>query len=104
MYNKVNYNKYGKQKDKESGAYENGSSEDEETPAMTYNEELEHLLFFRTCVVSRDKAILKIKLKQTVALRENTLKKPDTKFPQAFPFYFVSPDLVLMLFLFFIQM
>lgn len=105
LYYKMVYKKYGK------GAQEIENSEngdgcvmdvgtDEKdigTDDLTYNEELEHLLFFRTCVVSRDKEILKIRMKQTISLREKTLKTKLTKFPEIFPFYFVSPDLVSLL-------
>lgn len=33
-------------------------------------------------------------MQQTIALREATIRKRETKFVESFPFYFVSPDLV----------
>lgn len=91
------YQKYGKglaEEEKSADSDGSGSESEKSFNELTYNEELEHLLFFRTCVVKRDKEILKIRMKQTVALRDKMLKKEETKFPEMFPFYFIEPDLV----------
>lgn len=66
----------------------------DEIRQMSLDEESEYLSFFRTCCIDRDKEILKIKLKQSIALREKTIQKRETKFAESFPFYFLSPDLV----------
>lgn len=70
-----------------------------EEVVLSEAEELEYMLFFRTCVVDRDMEILKIKLSQTIALREKSVKK--ATFHKAFPFYFVRPELVSVKFFFF---
>lgn len=62
---------------------------------VTLEDEYSFLLFFKTCLLDRDKEILKIKMQQSIALRETTIRKRETKFIEVFPFYFVSPDLVL---------
>lgn len=62
--------------------------------SLTIEEELASLLFFKTCLIDRDKEILKIKLKQTIAMRQKVLKRRETKFIESFPFYFLSPELV----------
>lgn len=99
VYHKLAYRQYGK-KDRIEDELQNltisEQVEDENnTNTLDPNEELELLLYFRTCIVNRDKEILKIKLKQTIELRETLIKKKDTVFYQSFPFYFVSPDLVI---------
>lgn len=66
----------------------------EQIGKMTLEEEYSCLLFFKTCLIDRDKEILKIKMQQTIDLREATIRKRETKFIESFPFYFVSPDLV----------
>lgn len=63
---------------------------------LSLDEEDEFLSFFRTCFVDRNKEILKIKMKQSIGLREKVIKKKETKFAVSFPFYFVSPDLVIL--------
>lgn len=95
LYHKFVYQKYGKGT-RVRGNSDHDIADEESDPSteLTYNQELEHLLYFRTCVVSRDKDVLQIRLKQTISFREKLLKKNETKFPELFPFYFVSPDLV----------
>lgn len=61
---------------------------------LSDQEELEYKLFFRTCLVPRDKEILEIKLKKSIAMRERMLKKSKMEFYKMFPFYFVDPSLV----------
>lgn len=56
--------------------------------------ELEFLLYFKTCIVERDLEILKIKLSQSIEMRESLIKKSIVKFHLTFPFYFVQPTLV----------
>lgn len=57
-------------------------------------DELEFLLFFKTCLVRRDLDILKIRLKQSIQMRERLMEKKDTEFHKTFPFFFVEPLLV----------
>lgn len=57
-------------------------------------DELSYLLYFKTCLVDRDLEILKIKLAQTIEMREVLIKKKDTQFHKVFPFYFIEPSLV----------
>lgn len=60
---------------------------------LTEEGELEYKLFFRTCIVARDKDILKIRLKKSIKLRETMMKEKE-EFFQIFPFYFIDSDLV----------
>lgn len=62
--------------------------------ALTLEEELDSLLFFKTCVVARNRDVLELRMKNTIPLREKTIKKHETKFFDMFPFYFVEPRLV----------
>lgn len=57
-------------------------------------DELEFLLYFKTCLVDRDIEILKIRLSQSIEMREKLIKKKDTVFHKMFPFYFIQPTLV----------
>lgn len=57
-------------------------------------DELQYLLFFKTCLVHRDVEILKIKLKQSIGMRERLIERKGTEFHKTFPFYFVEPTLV----------
>lgn len=50
--------------------------------------------FLKHCVVSNDRAKLKEKLLDSVALRRRLLKEDDTEFRDFFKFYFVDPSLV----------
>lgn len=61
---------------------------------LTEEEVKAAMLFFRTCVVNRDREQLKIRLKQTIRAREVLIKTKGTKFHQLFPFYFIDPMLV----------
>ncbi|XP_055309647.1 uncharacterized protein LOC129573285 [Sitodiplosis mosellana] len=89
--------KKGKNADKEKDA-----SKDNEVgivekafQKLSLEEELACLAYYKTCIVERDKEILKIKMKQSIYLREKVIRKRETKFVESFPFYFVSPDLIL---------
>lgn len=57
-------------------------------------DELEFLLYFKTCLVERDSEILKIKLKQSIKMRERLMEHKGTEFHKTFPFFFVQPSLV----------
>lgn len=101
LRNKINYRKYKPSKKTTEQHYidepePNGEVEcmTEQINEMSVEDELTCLLFFKTCIIDRDKEILKIKMKQTIKLREKTIRKRDTKFVEVFPFYFVAPDLV----------
>lgn len=107
LYNKLLYRKYGKTNKKDQPK-ENERSGDDLTgngdtevgnitagiETLTLQEELQYLLYFKTCMIERDKDVLKIKMQQTIKLREATIRKREVKFFESFPFYFVSPDLV----------
>lgn len=103
------YRKYGKSKKKKEkpNEYKNGVGETNETSdndgfeslkvavaQMSLEKELSCLLYFKTCLVEKEIDILKIKMRQTIDLREKVLRKNDVKFFEAFSFYFVAPDLV----------
>lgn len=97
VYNKITYQKYGK-KDLHK-AIENinlsGSDDDiSDSQPLTEEEIKETMLFFRTCVVHRDKEMLKEKLTKTIAYREEQIKTKGVKFFELFPFYFIDVDLV----------
>lgn len=68
--------------------------EDDIDDNFTEEEKLGFLLFFKTCVLPRDYDILKIKMDQTIKLRESVVKESKTVFYNAFPFYFICPELV----------
>lgn len=95
FYNKLNYRKYAKNHKKPQ---ENENQElvsvVEQMEEMTVDEELQMLLFFKTCSIEKDMDILKIKLNRSVKLREKIIRKRETKFAESLPFYFVAPDLV----------
>lgn len=59
-------------------------------------DELEFQLYFKTCLVERDLDILKIKLKQSIKMRQSN-QKQNTGFHKTFPFYFIQPTLVSLL-------
>lgn len=95
MYHKHFYKKYQKKNLVQALDDLNVSSDDiADSDALSEEEEKAAMLFFRTCVVHRDREQLKIKLKQTVKARENLIRKKGTKFHQVFPFYFIDPMLV----------
>lgn len=115
LYNKLFYQKYGppatrknkKRNNKNNKNHDNSLSRNDtsqfdedlnrsiaELNHLTLNEELENLLFFKTCIVSRNRDVLELKMKNTIALREKAIKKHETKFVEIFPFYFVEPELV----------
>lgn len=92
VYNKLVYIKYGAKRNVIVEAAENIGHCDEEP--LSYTEELDYMLFFRTCVVQREKDVLKLKLRKSIAMREKIIRTRNTDFPEKFPFYFISPDLV----------
>lgn len=96
VYNKLTYQKYGK-KDL-AKAMENinlSASVDCNLQPLTEEEVKAAMLFFRTCIVQNEKETLKFKLKQTIAAREELIKKKGVKFFEVFPFYFIDPELVI---------
>lgn len=52
------------------------------------------MVYFRNCVVSKEKPSLIEKLQQTKNLRNSILKDDKKDIMEIFPFYFTSPDLV----------
>lgn len=107
LYNKVLYKKYKTNKktitqtkpsnsDKEPEPDVRVAAISNQMEEMTLDEELSYLLYFKTCMVDREMEILKIKMQKTIALREKTIKKRETKFIESFPIYFVAPELVSM--------
>lgn len=101
VYNKMFYKRYHKkslvsamENINLSGSNIEDNIIDHESSDLTDEEELEYKLFFRTCLIPRDKEILEIKLKKSVAMRERMLKKSKMEFFKMFPFYFVDSNLV----------
>lgn len=106
LYFKLYYKRYNKAKPRAKG---NNLAIEEDVPSvdsdlaivakqfnkLSLEEELEYLAFFKTCLIQRDKKILKIKMQQSIALRDKVIRKRETKFAESFPFYFLSPDLVM---------
>lgn len=93
VYQKIVYKKYQKKdlvKSMDDLVLKNETAEDSLTP----EEEMAIFLYFRTCIVDKEKEILKIKMKQTISARETAIKKKGTIFYQHFPFYFVDSELV----------
>lgn len=72
-------------------AIQDNSNDDE----LTQDEELAYQLYFRTCILSREMEILKLKLQKSVKMREKMIKKQGTVFHESFPFYFLNPELVI---------
>lgn len=97
MYNKIVYQKYGKKdlpKAIENINLSDGDDEISDSQPLTEEEINDLMLFFRTCIVRRDKEILKEKLTKTIEYREQQIKKKGVKFFELFPFYFIDVDLV----------
>lgn len=110
LYNKIKYRKYVKSSkcknkntsNEQSNEPSNDDAENDpmatvadDLARMSVTDELSTMLFFETCLVTRDKEILKIKLQQTIGLRERAIRKMDNlSFFDSFPFYFIEPDLV----------
>lgn len=107
LYHKLFYMRYRKENPKRTDIRENvtkekDASDDNEVIAvekqfqkLSLEEEMAYLAYFKTCLVERDKEILKIKMQQSICLRKKVIRKREIKFVESFPFYFVSPDLVL---------
>lgn len=96
FFNKLNYRKYGKNNPKKVREEIDQELQPviEQLEEMTLEEELQTLIYFKTCSVGKDVDILKIRLSRTVDLREKVLRKRETKFAESFPFYFIDPQLV----------
>lgn len=100
LFNKLKYKQYANKKSKSSDQQKTAmecvdvSAVTTEIDKLSLEDELAYLSFFKTCFVERDKEILKIKLQQSISLREKVIRKREIKFVESFPFYFVAPDLV----------
>lgn len=80
FFNKLNYRKYGKNNPKKVREENDKELQPvvEQLKEMTLEEELQTLIYFKTCSVEKDVDILKIKLSRTVSLREKVLRKRET--------------------------
>lgn len=100
VYHKVIYVRYKKParlKRKGAGQAQMNDDDDKDDGNQSGDDnlnELEYLLFFKTCIVDRDLEVLKIRLRQTIEMREILIKKKGTQFHKTFPFYFIEPSLV----------
>lgn len=99
MYNKIFYKRYHKKPIDDAMAgvtlsENNNDREVQEEEDLTEEEELEYKLYFRQCIVAREKPILKIKLQKSIKLREKMMKQKGVEFYEIFPFYFIDPDFV----------
>lgn len=96
IYNKIAYKKYKKPIQQNKNHLQSSGNDDmiENEQSDDGIDELEFLLYFKTCLVDRDIEILKIKLSQSIEMREKLIKKKDTVFHKMFPFYFIQPTLV----------
>lgn len=107
LHNKLLYRKYikpSKQQSKENDKATEKSNVADRLPdengitesmaKMIIEEELAHLLYFKTCLVHREKEVVKIRMEQAISFREATIRKREVKFFESFPFYVISPDLV----------
>lgn len=93
IYNKITYRKYGKKDLSKAIANINLHDGDDEIPdaqPLTEDEIKKIMLSFRTCVVHRDKAILKENLQKTIDFREQQIRKKGVNFFELFPFYFID--------------
>lgn len=52
------------------------------------------MVYFRNCVVSKEKPLLIDQMRQTKKLRNRILKEDKKDIMEIFPFYFTFPDLV----------
>lgn len=96
IYHRICYLKFKKplRKGKKKVAERSEDTEAMESDEDAEIDELEFLLYFKTCLVDRDLDILKIKLKQSIQMRECLMEKKGTEFHKTFPFFFVQPSLV----------
>lgn len=98
IYNKIHYLKYKKPAKRHAKAKNcivvENETDDCDVESNDDIDELNFLLFFKTCIVDKDLPILKIKLEQSIPMREKLIKKANTEFHKVFPFYFIEPKLV----------
>lgn len=96
IYHKICYLKFKKplRQGKKKVAGHSDDIEAVESDDDAEIDELQFLLYFKTCLVDRDVDILKIKLKQSIQMRERLMEKKTTEFHKTFPFFFVLPPLV----------
>lgn len=90
LYQKIVYRKYNNKQSQLSRGIEQLSL----TTDGGCNEN-DALLYFRTCILNKDLDVLKEKMAQTIALREQIIKKRNIDFHKSFPFYFCCPELVI---------
>lgn len=97
VYNKLFYKRYHK-KDLHLAMNDmtlsDNENDNEESIDLSREEELDYQLYFRTCMLPRDKEILKIKLRKSISMREQMMKRTKMEFHEIFPFYFLDSDLV----------
>lgn len=96
IYHRICYLKFKKplQKGKRKVADQAVDTEPAQSDDDDGIDELQFLLYFKTCLVDRDMDILKIKLKQSIQMREQLMDKKGTEFHKSFPFFFIHPPLV----------
>lgn len=96
IYHRICYLKFKKpqRKGKRKVAEQAVNAEPVESDEEAEIDELQFLLYFKTCLVDRDLDILKIKLKQSIEMREHLMEKKGTEFHKIFPFFFIQPSLV----------
>lgn len=92
------YNKFKNQKEKLMRKMQANLtvSSDADRNECQYSEEekLELLLFFKTCLIPKDKSKLLQTLKETIQFRKELYACDSTIFADSFKFYFISPDIV----------
>lgn len=71
--------------------------EELENTELSEEQEQAMLLFFKTCVTSKDMTQIKNKLRISVLLRNRLLNDKTINIPEIFPFYFAAPNLVFIL-------
>lgn len=101
IYNKICYAKYRKPTNRRLKRNETDLPAADENENIVDNgqsdvdlDELNFLLYFKTCLVDRDLEILKIKLAQSIKIRESLLEKKIVDLHKTFPFFFIEPKLV----------
>lgn len=96
IYHRICYLKFKKplRKGKKKVAEQAVDTEPVQSDDEAEIDELQFLLYFKTCLVDRDLDILKIKLKQSIQMREQLMEKKGTEFHKTFPFFFIQPSLV----------
>lgn len=98
VWNKLSYQRYKKhgqgQQDLAQSMANMELSDDSMSEPITEEELKSIMLFFRTCIVAKERNDLKVKLRKTVKQREEMIKKKGIQFFEVFPFYFIDPSFV----------